>query len=160
MVKNKLDESGIAIRNKERLVAHGHTQEEGIDYNEVFASVVRIEEIRLFLACASSKDFMVYQMDVKSAFYEKIEEEVYVCQPLGFEDHDFPDKVYKVEKALFWIASSPKSLKEMCTEFEKMMHKKFQMSFMGELTFFLRLQQARLWRPTRFCSRMKRRRCR
>ncbi|GKD49115.1 putative ribonuclease H-like domain-containing protein, partial [Tanacetum coccineum] len=76
-----------------------YTQEEGIDYDEVFALVAKIEAIRLFLDYASFKDFVVYQMDVKSAFlYGKIEEEVYVCQPLGFEDPEFPDKVYKVEK--------------------------------------------------------------
>ncbi|GKE05224.1 putative ribonuclease H-like domain-containing protein [Tanacetum coccineum] len=96
--RNKKDERGIVIRNKARLVAY--TQEEGIDYDEVFAPVARIEAIRLFLAYASFKDFGVYQMDVKSAFlYGKIKEEVYVCQPPGFEDPEFPDKVYKVEKA-------------------------------------------------------------
>ncbi|GJX32716.1 ribonuclease H-like domain-containing protein [Tanacetum coccineum] len=79
--RNKKDERGIMIRNKARLVAQGYTQEEGIDYDEVFALVARIEAIRLFLAYASLKDFVVYQMDVKSAFlYGKIEEEVYVCQ--------------------------------------------------------------------------------
>ncbi|GJY80742.1 putative ribonuclease H-like domain-containing protein [Tanacetum coccineum] len=98
-VKNKKDERGIVIRNKARLVAQGYTQEEGIDYDEVFAHVARIEAIRLFLAYASFKDFVVYQMDVKSAFlYGKIEEKVYVCQPPGFEDPEFPDRVYKVEK--------------------------------------------------------------
>ncbi|GJZ92379.1 putative ribonuclease H-like domain-containing protein [Tanacetum coccineum] len=81
--RNKKDERGIVIRNKARLVAQGHTQEEGIDYDEVFAPVARIEAIRLFLAYASYMGFMVYQMDVKSAFlYGQIEEEVYVCQPL------------------------------------------------------------------------------
>ncbi|GKA15820.1 putative ribonuclease H-like domain-containing protein [Tanacetum coccineum] len=91
--RNKKDKRGIMIRNKARLVAQGYTQEEGIDYDEVFAHVVRIEAIRLFLAYASFKDFVVYQMDVKSAFlYENIEEEVYVCQPPGFEDPDFPDR--------------------------------------------------------------------
>ncbi|GJU98877.1 retrovirus-related pol polyprotein from transposon TNT 1-94 [Tanacetum coccineum] len=100
--RNKKDEKGIVIRNKARLVDQGYTQEEGIDYDEVFAPVARIEAIRLFLAYASFKDFVVYQMDVKSVFlYEKIEEEVYVCQPPGFEDPDFPDRVYKVEKALY-----------------------------------------------------------
>ncbi|GKG23774.1 copia protein, partial [Tanacetum coccineum] len=87
--RNKKDERGIVIRNKARLVAQGYTQKEGIDYDydEVFALVARIEAIRLFLAYASFKDFVVYQMDVKSAFlYGKIEEEVYVCQPPGFED--------------------------------------------------------------------------
>ncbi|GKA37424.1 putative ribonuclease H-like domain-containing protein [Tanacetum coccineum] len=90
--RNKKDERGIVIRNKARLVAQGYTQEEGIDYNEVFALVARIETIRLFLAYASFKDFVVYQMDVKSAFlYGKIEYEVYVCQPPGFEDPKFTD---------------------------------------------------------------------
>ncbi|GKD67368.1 putative ribonuclease H-like domain-containing protein, partial [Tanacetum coccineum] len=158
---NKKDERGIVIKNKARLVAQGYTQEEGIDYDEVFAPVVRIEAIRLFLAYASFKDFVVYQMDVKSAFlYGKIEEEVYVYQPLGFEDPNFPDRVYKVEKAFLdciklielddIIFGSTK--KSLCTEFEKMMHKKFQMSsmgeleisdeFYGELSFFLGLQVA------------------
>ncbi|GJR30928.1 putative ribonuclease H-like domain-containing protein [Tanacetum coccineum] len=180
--KNKKDERGIVIKNKARLVAQGYTQEEGIDYDEVFAPVARIEAIRLFLAYASFKDFMVYQMDVKSAFlYGKIEEEVYVCQPPGFEDPDFPDRVYKVEKALYGLHQAPiawyenlstyllengfqrgqidKTLfikrdqgdilivqvyvdytifgstkKKLCTEFEKMMHKKFQMSSMGTTT--------------------------
>nr|GEY79922.1 hypothetical protein [Tanacetum cinerariifolium] len=140
---NKLDEKGIVIRNKERLVSQGHTQEEGIDYDEVFAPVARIEAIRLFLAYALFKDFVVYQMDVKSAFlYRKIKEEVYVCQPTGFKDLDFPDKVYKIKKALCRLHQAPRAWKETCTEFEKMMHKKFQMSSIGELTFFLRLQTA------------------
>ncbi|GJU41361.1 putative ribonuclease H-like domain-containing protein [Tanacetum coccineum] len=159
--RNKKDEKGIVIKNKARLV---------------------------FLAYASFKDFMVYQMDVKSAFiYGKIEEEVYVCQPPGFEDPDFPDRVYKVERALCGLHQAPRAWyeilltylldngfqrgkidktlfigrgkcdilivqvyvddiifgstkKSLCTEFEKMMHKKFQMSSMGELTFFLGLQ--------------------
>ncbi|GJR14786.1 putative ribonuclease H-like domain-containing protein [Tanacetum coccineum] len=151
--RNKKDERGIVIKNKVRLVAQGYTQEEGIDYDEVFAPVARIEAIRLFLAYASFKDFVVYQMDVKSAFlYGKIEEEVYVCQPPGFEDLDFPDRVYKVEKALYGLHQAGSQCcyetlstycstkKSLCTEFEKMMHKKFQMSSMGELTFFLGLQ--------------------
>ncbi|GJU98609.1 putative ribonuclease H-like domain-containing protein [Tanacetum coccineum] len=186
--KNKKDERGIMIKNKARLVAQGYIQEEGIDYDEVFAPVARIEAIRLFLAYALFKDFVVYQMDVKSAFlYGKIEEEVYVCQPPGFEDLDFPDRVYKVEKALYRLHQAPRAWyetlstylldngfqrgkidktlfirrdkgdillvqvyvddiifgstkKSLCTEFEKMMHKKFQMSSIGELTFFLGLQ--------------------
>ncbi|GJS65079.1 putative ribonuclease H-like domain-containing protein [Tanacetum coccineum] len=186
--KNKKDERGIVIRNKARLVAQGYTQEEGIDYDEVFAPVARIEAIRLFLAYASFMGFMVYQMDVKSAFlYGQIEEEVYVCQPPGFEDPDYPDKVYKVVKALYGLHQAPRAWyetlakylldngfhrgkidqtlfikkqkgdillvqvyvddiifgstkKELCLEFEKLMHDKFQMSSMGELTFFLGLQ--------------------
>ncbi|GKD01659.1 putative ribonuclease H-like domain-containing protein, partial [Tanacetum coccineum] len=133
--RNKKDERGIVINNKARLVAQGYTQDKGIDYDEVFAPVARIEAIRLFLAYASFKDFVVYQMDVKSAFlYGKIEEEVYVCQPPRFEDLDFPDRVY-VDDIIFGSTK-----KKLCTEFEKMMDKKFQMSSMGELTFFLGLQ--------------------
>ncbi|GKC40769.1 putative ribonuclease H-like domain-containing protein [Tanacetum coccineum] len=107
---NKKDKRGIVIRNKARLVAQGYTQEEGIDYDEVFAPVARIEAIRLFLAYASFKDFVVYQMDVKSAFlYGNIEVEVYVYQPSGFEDLEFPDKVYKVEKALYALHQAPRA---------------------------------------------------
>ncbi|GJY88088.1 putative ribonuclease H-like domain-containing protein [Tanacetum coccineum] len=171
------------------LEEHGtHTQEEGIDYDEVFASVARIKEIRLFLAYASFKDFAVYQMDVKSAFLNgKIEEEVYVYQPPGFEDPNIPNRVYKVEKSLYGLHQAPRAWyetlsiylldngcqrgkndktlfikrhkgdillvqvyvddiifgstkKELCIAFEKLIHEKFQMSSMGELTFFLGLQ--------------------
>nr|GEZ66401.1 retrovirus-related Pol polyprotein from transposon TNT 1-94 [Tanacetum cinerariifolium] len=159
--KNKKNERGIVVKNKARLVAQGHTQEEGIDYKEVFAPVARIEAIRLFLAYASFMGFMVYQMDVKSAFlYGTIEEEVYVCQPLGFEDPDHPDKVYKVVKALYdqtlFIKKQKGDIlmvqiyvddiifgatnKDLCKSFEKLMKDKFQMSYVGELTFFLGLQ--------------------
>ncbi|GJS02789.1 putative ribonuclease H-like domain-containing protein [Tanacetum coccineum] len=158
--ENKKDERGIVIKNKARLVAQGYTQEEWIDYDEVFGPVSRIEAIKLFLAYASFKDFMVYQMDVKSAFlYGKIEEEVYVYQPLGFEDPDSLTKFQrgKIDKTLFIrrdkgdillvqvyvddiIFGSTK--KSLCIEFEKMMHKKFQMISMGELSFFLGLQIA------------------
>ncbi|GKC64900.1 putative ribonuclease H-like domain-containing protein [Tanacetum coccineum] len=188
--RNKKDERGIIIRNKARLVAQGYTQEKGIDYDEGFAPVARIEAIRLFLAYASYIGFIVYQMDVKSAFlYGTIKEEVYVCQPLGFEDPQFPDKVYKVEKALYGLHQAPRAWyetlstyliengfrrgtidktlfikkdkgdillvhayvddiifgstkKSLCDEFEGLMHKRFQMSSIGELTFFLGLQTA------------------
>nr|GEW67509.1 hypothetical protein [Tanacetum cinerariifolium] len=164
--------------------AAGHTQEEGIDYEEVFAPVARIEAIRLFLTYASFMGFLVYQMDVKSAFlYGTIEEKVYVCQPLGFEDPDYPDKVYKVVKALYGLHQAPRAWyktlgtyllensfhrgqidqtlfinkqkgdillvqiyvddiifgatnKDLCKSFEKLMKDKFQMSSMGEITFF------------------------
>nr|GEV81323.1 putative ribonuclease H-like domain-containing protein [Tanacetum cinerariifolium] len=108
--RNKKDERDIVVRNKDQLVAQGHTQKEGIDYEEVFAPVARIEAIRLFLAYASFMGFMVYQMDVKSAFlYGTIEEEVYVFQPPGFEDPDHPDKVYKVVKALYGLHQAPRA---------------------------------------------------
>ncbi|GJW49964.1 putative ribonuclease H-like domain-containing protein [Tanacetum coccineum] len=102
--RNKKDERGIVVRNKARLSAQGYTQEEGIDYDEVFAPIARIEAIRLFLAYASFMGFIVYQIDVKSAFlYGTIQEEVYVCQPPGFEDPQFHDKVYKVENSLYGL---------------------------------------------------------
>nr|GEU54356.1 putative reverse transcriptase domain-containing protein [Tanacetum cinerariifolium] len=106
---NKRDQRGIVVRNKARLVAQGHRQEEGIDYDEVFAPVARIEAIRLFLAYASFMDFTVYQMDVKSEFLYGIEEEVYVSQPPGFVDPVFPHKVYKVEKALYGLHQAPRA---------------------------------------------------
>nr|GEU92201.1 putative ribonuclease H-like domain-containing protein [Tanacetum cinerariifolium] len=91
-------------------LSHKDTQEEGIDYKEVFTPVARIEAIRLFLAYASFMGFMVYQIDVKSAFlYGTIEEEVYVFQPPGFEDPDYPDKVYKVVKALYGLHQAPRA---------------------------------------------------
>nr|GEY30475.1 hypothetical protein [Tanacetum cinerariifolium] len=139
----------VDLLNGKRAI--GHTQEEGIDYEEVFASVARIEAIRLFLAYASFMGFMVYQMDVKSdLLYGTIEEEVYVCQPPGFEDSNYPDKVYKVVKALYGLHQAPRAWYEtlanyllendLCKAFEKLMKDKFQMSSMGELTFFLGLQ--------------------
>ncbi|GKC96636.1 putative ribonuclease H-like domain-containing protein, partial [Tanacetum coccineum] len=186
--RNKKDERGIVIKNKARLVAQGYTQEKGIDYDEVFALVSRIKAIRLFLAYDTFKDFMVYQMDVKSAFlYGKIKKEVYVYQPPRFEDPNFPDRVYKVEKALYGLHQALRACyetlstylldnrfqrgkidktlfirrvksdillvqvyvddiifgstkKSLCIEFEKRMHKKFQMSYMSKLAFFLGLQ--------------------
>nr|GEW55671.1 copia protein [Tanacetum cinerariifolium] len=109
-ITNKKDERGIVVRNKARLVAQGHIQEEGIDYEEVFAPVARIEAIRLYLAYASFMGFMVYQMDVKSAFlYGTIEEEVYVYQPPGFVDPDHPNKVYKMVKALYGLHQAPRA---------------------------------------------------
>ncbi|GKB89125.1 putative ribonuclease H-like domain-containing protein [Tanacetum coccineum] len=155
---NKKDERGVVIRNKARLVAQGYRQEEGIVYDELFAPMARI--IRIFLAFASYMGFIVYQMDVKSAFlYGTIDEEVYVSQPLGFVDPKVPKKVYKVVKALYGLHQAPRawyttlstfllkndiifgSTKESwCDEFEALMKSRFQMSSMGELTFFLRLQ--------------------
>nr|GEY82550.1 hypothetical protein [Tanacetum cinerariifolium] len=108
--RNKKDKRGIVIWNKARLVAQVHTQEQGIDYEEVFAPVAKIEAIRLFLAYASFMGFKVYQMDVKSAFlYGTIKEEVYVCQPSGFQDPDHPDKVYKVIKAVYDSHQAPRA---------------------------------------------------
>nr|GEW97058.1 copia protein [Tanacetum cinerariifolium] len=108
--RNKNDEKDVVVRNKARLVAQGHRQEEGIDYNEVFALVARIEAIRIFLAFASYMGFIFYQMDVKSTFlYGTINEEVYMSQPLGFVDPKFPNKVYKVVKALYGLHQAPRA---------------------------------------------------
>ncbi|GKA89316.1 putative ribonuclease H-like domain-containing protein [Tanacetum coccineum] len=135
--RNKKDERGIMIRNKARLVAQGYTQEEGIDYDEVFAPVARIKAIRLFLAYASFKDFVVYQMDVKSAFlYGKIQEEVYVCQPPGFEDPDFPDKVYKVEKALYGLHQAPRAWYETLSTY--LLDNEFQRGKIDKILFIKR----------------------
>ncbi|GJT82064.1 putative ribonuclease H-like domain-containing protein [Tanacetum coccineum] len=110
ILKNKRDARGIVVRNKARFVAQGHRQEEGIDYDVFFAPVARIEAIRLFLAFASYMGFMVYQMDVKSAFlYGSIDEEVYVTQPKGFVDPQYPKKVYKVVKALYGLHQAPRA---------------------------------------------------
>nr|GEX15124.1 hypothetical protein [Tanacetum cinerariifolium] len=140
VLKNKKDERGIVIRNKARLVAQGHIQEERIDYDEVFAPVARIEAIRLFLAYASFMGFTVYQMNVKSSFlYGTIDEEVYVMQPPGFQDPEFPAKYIKWRKlCMDYIRLQEPSM--LCREFEALMHEKFQMSTMGELNFFLGLQ--------------------
>ncbi|GJU55141.1 putative ribonuclease H-like domain-containing protein [Tanacetum coccineum] len=186
--RNKKDERGVVVRNKARLVAQGHRQEEGIDYDEVFAPVARLEAIRIFLAFASYMGFIVYQMDVKSAFlYGKNDEKVYVSQPPGFLDPKNPQKVYKVVKALYGLHQAPRAWyatlstfllkngyrrgtidktlflkkdkhdiilvqvyvddiifgstkKSWCDEFEALMKSRFQMSSIGELTFFLGLQ--------------------
>nr|GEX34412.1 hypothetical protein [Tanacetum cinerariifolium] len=107
--KSPIDAAGPS--NAAPSPTHGKSSyEKGIDYEEVFAPVARIEAIRLFLAYASFMGFMVYQMNVKSAFlYGTIKEEVYVCQPLGFEDPDYPDKVYKVVKALYGLHQAPRA---------------------------------------------------
>ncbi|GJR02039.1 copia protein [Tanacetum coccineum] len=108
--RNKKDERGVVVRNKARFVTQGHRQEEGIDYDEVFSPVARIEAIRIFLAFASFMGFIVYHMDVKSAFlYGKIDDEVYVSQPPGFIDPKYPKKVYKVVKALYGLHQAPRS---------------------------------------------------
>nr|GEW35643.1 retrovirus-related Pol polyprotein from transposon TNT 1-94 [Tanacetum cinerariifolium] len=100
--KNKKDESSLVIRNKARLVVVGYSEQEGIDYDETFAPVSRIEAIRLFLAYAAHKDFTVFQMDVKTSFLSGIlKEEVYVGQPPGFVSKQYPDYVYALDKALF-----------------------------------------------------------
>ncbi|GJX90795.1 retrovirus-related pol polyprotein from transposon TNT 1-94 [Tanacetum coccineum] len=108
--RNKLDENNIVSRNKARLVALGYNQQEGIDYDETYAPVARLESIRILLAYASALDFKLFQMDVKSAFLNGfINEEVYVAQPTGFIDFEKPDHVYKLKKALYGLKQAPKA---------------------------------------------------
>ncbi|GJR82000.1 putative ribonuclease H-like domain-containing protein [Tanacetum coccineum] len=185
---NKKDERGVVIRNKARLVAQGYRQEEGIDYDEVFAPVARLEAMRLFLAFASYMGFIVYQMDVKSAFCWQLLVKRGLCHLYsGYCGSDHPKKVYKVVKALYGLHQAPRAWyatlstflekhgyrrgtidktlfikkdkkdiilvqiyvddiifgstkKSWSDEFEALMKGRFQMSAMGELTFFLGLQ--------------------
>ncbi|GKA14961.1 putative ribonuclease H-like domain-containing protein [Tanacetum coccineum] len=131
---NKKDERGIVVRNKAKLVAQGYKQEEGIDYDEVFAPVARVEVIRLFLVFASFMNFLVYQMDVNGT----IEEEVYVCQPLGFVDPEFPEKVYKVEKALYGLHQALRAWYE--TLFTYMLDNRFHRGQIDKTLFIKRLK--------------------
>nr|GEV35431.1 Gag-Pol polyprotein [Tanacetum cinerariifolium] len=106
--KNKRDEENTKIRNKSRLVAKGYALKEGVDFEESFAPVTRLEAVRLFIAYDAHKSFTVYQMDVKTAFlYSPLKEEVYVNQPDGFVDPYHPDKVYRLRKALYRLKQAP-----------------------------------------------------
>ena len=116
--KNKFDEHGIVVRNKVRLVTQGYTQKKGIDYDETFAPVVRLEAIRILLAFACYMDFKLYQMDVKSVFLNSIiKEEVYVEQPLGFEEPKFFYHVFKLNKALYDLKQAPRAWYERLSKF-------------------------------------------
>ena len=186
--RNKLDGDGIIMRNKARMVAKGYSQEEGIDYDETYAPVARLEAIRMFLAFAAHSNFKVYQMDVKIAFLNgELEEKVYVDQPSGFEDSEFSDFVYFLFKALYGLKQAPRTWydtlsefllengftrgvidktlffkmhkkdmilvqvyvddiifgstnDQLCSRFAKLMQSKYEMSMMGDLTYFLGLQ--------------------
>ncbi|GKD35330.1 putative ribonuclease H-like domain-containing protein [Tanacetum coccineum] len=186
--KVKLDEYGDVLKNKARLVAKGYRQEEGIDFEESFAPVARIEAIRIFIANAATKNMIIYQMDVKTAFLNgDLQEEVFVSQPEGFEDPDNPTHVYRLKKALYGLKQAPRAWYDTlskfliatkffkgavdptlftrktgkhillvqiyvddiifastdptaCTIFSKEMNSKFQMSMMGQMSFFLGLQ--------------------
>ncbi|GJT89097.1 retrovirus-related pol polyprotein from transposon TNT 1-94 [Tanacetum coccineum] len=156
--KNKHDEENTVIRNKSRLVAKGYGQQEGIDFEESFALVARLEVVRLFVAYDAHKSFPVYQMDVKTAFLNgPLKEEVYVNQPDGFIDPHHPNKVYHLKKALYGLKQAlrawydefsnflvskgfSKGSIDPTKKFEKLMHIKFEMSMIGELKFFLGIQ--------------------
>nr|GFB26833.1 retrovirus-related Pol polyprotein from transposon TNT 1-94 [Tanacetum cinerariifolium] len=116
--KNNKDESSLVIRNKARLVAVGYSQQEGIDYDETFSPVARIEAIRLFLAYAAHKDFTVFQMDVKTVFLNGIlKEEVYVGQPPGFVSKQYLDHVYALDKALYGFKQAPRAWYDVLSQF-------------------------------------------
>ncbi|KAJ9542267.1 hypothetical protein OSB04_028773 [Centaurea solstitialis] len=116
--RNKKDENGVVVRNKARLVAQGYCQEEGIDYEETFALVARLEVIRIFLAYAAHRGFKVYQMDVKSAFLNgKLKEKVYVKQPPGFHSEKYPNHVYFLDKALYGLKQAPRAWYDKLSNF-------------------------------------------
>ncbi|GJV45927.1 retrovirus-related pol polyprotein from transposon TNT 1-94 [Tanacetum coccineum] len=116
--KVKLDELGGILKNKARLVAHGYRQEEGIDFEESFTSVARLEAINIFLAFAAHMNMVVYQMDVKTVFLNgNLREEVYVSQPDGFVDLDNPNHVYKLKKALYGLKQAPRAWYDMLSSF-------------------------------------------
>ncbi|GJZ96875.1 retrovirus-related pol polyprotein from transposon TNT 1-94 [Tanacetum coccineum] len=152
--KVKLDEFGGIRKNKARLVARGYHQEEGIDFEEYFVPVARLEAIQIFLGFAAHMNMIVYQMDVKMAFLNGIlREKVYVSQPDGYVDQDNPNHVYMLKKALYGqgkdlllvqiyvddnIFASTKP--ELCDQFSELICSKFMMSMMGNFSFFLGLQ--------------------
>jgi hypothetical protein len=116
--RNKQDERGVVTRNKARLVAKGHSEVEGLDFNETFAPVASLESIRLLLAYATHHNFKLYQIDVKSVFSNgPIKEEVYVEQPSGFEDEEYPNHVYKLHKALYELKQAPRAWYECLRDF-------------------------------------------
>ncbi|CAA0811979.1 cysteine-rich RLK (RECEPTOR-like protein kinase) 8, partial [Striga hermonthica] len=186
--KNKTDEFGNMTRNKARLVAQGYTQTQGIDYDETFAPIARLESVHIFLSIACLMKFIDYQMDVKSAFLNEIlHEEAYVKQPEGFKDPKNPNHVYRLKKALYGLKQAPRAWyerltmyllekefkrggvdqtffalrtnedllavqiyvddiifgstsKKLVNHFVKLMASKFEMSLVGELSYFLGLQ--------------------
>ena len=116
--KNKSDEHGTVIRNKSRLVAQGYIQVEGVDFDETFAPVARLESIRILLAIASHLNFKLYQMNVKSAFLNgMLQEEVYVEQSKGFIDPHRPDDVYKLKRALYGLKQAPRAWYDRLTAY-------------------------------------------
>jgi hypothetical protein len=130
--RNKQDEHGVVTRNKARLVAKGYSQVEGLDFGEIYAPVARLESIRILLAYATHHGFKLYQMDVKSAFLNgPIKKEVYVEQPPGFEDSEYPNHVYKLSKSI--LHSLLKPLQKIC------LYAKFMLmiSYLGLLTNLL-----------------------
>ena len=119
--RNKMDKEGNVITNKARLVVKGYCQEEGIDYEETFAPVARLESVRIFLAYAAHKNFEVFQMDIKCALLNgELEETVYVEQPPGFVNEKYPNHCYILDKAVYGLKQAPRAWYETLTKFLKM----------------------------------------
>jgi hypothetical protein len=165
LFRNKQNEHGVVTRNKARLVAKGYSQVEGLDFDETYAPIARLESIRILLAYATYHVFKLYQMNVKSAFLNgPIKEEVYVEQPPDFEDSEYSNHVYKFSKALYGLKQAPRAwyeclrdflitngfkvgkpdptlfTKSSCEKFSRIMIQKIEMSMMGELKYFLGFQ--------------------
>jgi transposase InsO family protein len=136
--KNKTDEYGTVVRNKAHLIAQGYTQIEGVDFDETFAPVARLESIRILLSIACHLGFKLYQMDVKSAFLNGVlQEEVYVEQPKGFQDPHHPHHVYKLKKALYGLKQAPRAWYECLTTY--LLAKRFTRG-QADRTLFIRNQ--------------------
>ncbi|GKA32304.1 retrovirus-related pol polyprotein from transposon TNT 1-94 [Tanacetum coccineum] len=133
--KNKRDEENTVIRNKAHLVANEYAQKEGIDFEDSFAPIARLEAVRLFIAYVAHKSFIVYHMDIKTSFlYGPLTEEAYVNQPDGFVNPYHPNQVYRLNKALYGLKQAPRAW------YDKLSNLLFDMSMMGELKFFLGIQ--------------------
>jgi len=116
--RNKLDEQGTVIRNKARLVVQGYNQEEDIDYEETFTPVARVEAIRILITFAAYMEFKLYQMEVKITFLNGyLKEEVYLMQPPGFENKEFPNRVFKLEKVLYGLKQALRAWYERLSNF-------------------------------------------
>jgi hypothetical protein len=136
--KNKTDEHGTVVRNKARLVTQGYTQIEGVDFDETFAPVARLESIRILLSIACHLGFKLYQMDLNSAFLNGVlQEEVYVEQPKGFQDPHHPYHVYKLKKVLYGLKQAPQAWYEHLTTY--LMAKRFTRG-QADRTLFIRNQ--------------------
>ncbi|GJW52813.1 retrovirus-related pol polyprotein from transposon TNT 1-94 [Tanacetum coccineum] len=121
--KNNLDEEQTVIKNKARLVMRGYRQKEGIYFEELFAPVSKMEDVRIFFAYDVHKSFPFYQMDVKTAFlHGLLKEEVYVCQPKGFIDPDHPSHVYKLKNALYGLNQAPRAWYDELSKFLQQNH--------------------------------------
>jgi hypothetical protein len=128
---------GVLVRNKVRLMAQGFCQKEGMEYEETFAPVACLEAIRILLVFAASKGFKLYQMDVKSAFLNGyIEKEVYVRQPPSFENHKFPNHVFKPHKVLYGLKQAPRAWYKRLKAF--LLDKGFRMGSVDKILFLLK----------------------